>query len=77
MIYRKEAFIIAITEASKQCKKNWDAANLTIIGCRATKEKAKLFHKACKAAGTNANAVLSATVNKFIEEHPVEESPEE
>lgn len=61
--------LIAVSEAKKKANAKWDAANMTILGCKVTKTKAEAFRQACKAAGTNPNAVLLATVNKFLEEH--------
>jgi len=57
-----------VSESKKRSNAKWDAANMTILGCRVTKTKADAFRKACSAAGTNPNAVLLSTVNKFIEE---------
>ena len=64
---------MAVSEAKRRANDKWDAANMTILGCRVTKTKAEQFRQACKAAGTNPNQVLLATVNKFLEEHPEEE----
>ena len=70
-----EVIEIPVSEARKRANYTWDAKNMTNLACRVTKEKAKKFREACKAAGTNSNAVLLATVDKFIAEH--EDSPEE
>lgn len=64
---------MAVSEAKRRANDKWDAANMTILACRVTKKKAEAFRQACKAAGTNPNAVLLETVNKFLEEHPYEE----
>lgn len=64
------------SEAQKRARDKWNKENMTVQICNITKKKKEAFSRACKAAGTNPNAVIVATINKFIEEHPVEESPE-
>ncbi len=66
-----------VSEAKKRANAKWDAANMTILGCRVTKTKAEAFRQACKAANTTPNAVLLATVNKFLEENAIEEAEQE
>lgn len=65
-----------VPESKKKANISWDKKNMTNLACRVTREKAELFHKACKAAGTNSNAVLLETVNRFIAEYSVKDSSE-
>ena len=60
---------MTVSKAKREANKKWDAENMTIVGCRVTKDKAKQFKEACLAAGTNPNAVLLACVNKYIDDH--------
>ena len=57
------------TEMQKKSRNKWDAANMTVLGCKVRKERAEEFKAACKAAGTTPNAVFTAAMNKFMEAH--------
>ena len=57
------------SEKQKGYRNKWDAANMTVLGCKVRKERAEEFKEACKAAGTTPNAVFTAAINKFMEEH--------
>ena len=65
------------SEAQKRARDKWNKDNLTVLTCNVTKKKKEQFKLACQKAGTTQNAVLLAAVNKFLEEYPIEESPEE
>ena len=65
------------TDAQRRARDKWNRDNLTVLTCNVTKKKKEQFKIACQRMGTTQNAVLLAAVNKFLEEHPVEESPEE
>lgn len=60
---------MTVPKSKREANKKWDSANMTIVGCRVTKDKAAQFKAACIAAGTNPNAVLLACVNQFISDH--------
>lgn len=66
-----------ITEAQKRARDKWNKENMAVQVCNISKKKKEAFARACKAVGTSPNAVLVATINKFIEEHPIEESPDD
>lgn len=55
------------TEKQKQYRNKWDAANMTVLGCKIRKDKAERFKAACKEAGTTPNAVFTEAINKFLE----------
>ncbi len=50
------------TEKQKGYRNKWDAANMTVVGCKIRKDKAEAFKAACKAAGTTPNAVFTAAI---------------
>ena len=52
----------------KTRKQKYEAKAYTTIGCRMRREEAEAFSAACKARGTTVNAVLKATVDKFMSE---------
>ena len=54
------------TEKQKQYRNKWDAANMTVLGCKIRKDRAEEFKSACKAAGTTPNAVFTAAINDFM-----------
>lgn len=58
-----------LTEKQKQSRNKWDAANMTVLGCKVRKDKAEAFKAACKRNGTSPNAVFSSAIEKFMEEH--------
>lgn len=58
-----------VSEAKRKANAKWDAANMTIVGCRVTKKKAAVFKAACLKNGTTPNAVLLNTVDSYIAEN--------
>ncbi|RKJ73029.1 hypothetical protein D7X33_20900 [Butyricicoccus sp. 1XD8-22] len=62
------------TEKQKGYRNKWDAANMTVVGCKIRKDKAEAFKAACKAAGTTPNAVFTAAIQEFMKD---KESAEE
>ena len=62
------------TEKQKGYRNKWDAANMTVVGCKIRKDKAEAFKAACKAAGTTPNAVFTAASQEFMKD---KESAEE
>lgn len=56
-----------VRECQKRAKNKWDAANMTVLGCKIRKDKAERFKAACKSAGTTPNAVFTEAINKFLE----------
>ena len=56
-----------VSEAKKRANAKWDAANMTIVGCRVRREKAEEFKSACKDAGTTPNAVFLDAIDNFME----------
>lgn len=58
-----------ITEAKRKANSKWDAANMTVLGCKIRKDKAEQFKAACKSAGTTPNAVFTGAIDEFMNEH--------
>lgn len=55
------------TEKQKQYRNKWDAANMTVLGCKVRKDRAEEFKAACKAAGTTPNAVFNDAIKMFVD----------
>ena len=53
-------------EARKRANKKWDKENMTVIGCKVTKEKAQAFKNACAALGEVPNQILKKTIEDTI-----------
>ncbi len=58
-----------VPESKRKANNKWDAANMTVLGCKIRKDKAERFKAACKQNGTTPNAVFSAAIAKFMAEH--------
>lgn len=58
-----------LTDAKRRANNKYIAANMTVLGCKMRKDKAEQFKAVCKAAGTTPNAVFTAAVDRFIEDH--------
>lgn len=54
------------TEKQKRYRNKWDAANMTVLGCKVRKDRAEAFKSACKTAGTTPNAVFIEAINSFM-----------
>jgi hypothetical protein len=60
---------MAVSEAKKKANNKWDAANMTVLGCKVRRAKAETFKALCKETGTTPNAVFSAAIDAFMKEH--------
>lgn len=66
-----------LTEKQKKSRNKWDAANMTVLGCKVRRDRAEQFKAACKKNGTSPNAIFMAAMEKFMGEHgEVGEDPE-
>ncbi|MBQ9535232.1 MAG: hypothetical protein IJU78_05275 [Clostridia bacterium] len=59
-----------VSEMQKKARNKWDAANMTVLGCKIRKDKAERFKAACMEAGTTVNAVFTAAMDSFLEQSP-------
>lgn len=57
---------MSLTDSKRRANNKWDAANMTVLGCKIRKDKAEEFKAACKAAGTTPNAVFTSAINNFM-----------
>lgn len=60
---------MTISEAKRRADNKWAAKNLTVLGCKARKEKAETFKRLCAENGTTVNAVFTEAMNTFIAKH--------
>lgn len=60
------------TDAQRRASNKYDRAHFTIIAAKVKQETAEQFRSACAAAGTTANAVLTAAISDFLRDHPAE-----
>ena len=60
---------MALSESKRKANNKWDAANMTVLGCKVRRDKAEHFKAACKKNGTSPNAIFMAAMEKFMEEH--------
>ena len=61
---------MATSDAKRKANNKWDAANMTVLGCKVRKDKADQFKAACAAAGTSVNAVFMAAIDDFLSRCP-------
>lgn len=50
----------------RTAQKKWDRENMTVVGCRITKEKAREFKEACAALGLVPNQVIKKAIEETI-----------
>lgn len=64
-----------VTPKKRASNNKWDAANMTILGCKVRKDYADRVRACCEANGDTVNAVLRAALDQYLEQY--EESVEE
>ena len=60
---------MGLSESKRRANNEWDAANMTVLGCKVRRDRAEQFKAACKKNGTSPNAIFMAAMEKFMEEH--------
>ena len=60
---------MGLSESKRRANNKWDAANMTVLGCKVRRDRAEQFKAACKKNGTSPNAIFMAAMEKFMEEH--------
>ena len=60
---------MGLSESKRRAHNKWDAANMTVLGCKVRRDRAEQFKAACKKNGTSPNAIFMAAMEKFMEEH--------
>lgn len=61
--------MMPVSEQQKKARNKWDAANMTVLGCKVRMDKAEKFKAACRDAGTTPNAVFTEAIDSFMDEH--------
>lgn len=59
---------MGLSESKRRANNKWDAANMTVLGCKVRRDRAEQFKAACKKNGTSPNAIFLAAMEKFMEE---------
>ena len=60
---------MGLSESKRRANNKWDAANMTVLGCKVRRDRAEQFKAACKKNGTSPNAIFMAAMEKFMEEY--------
>ena len=60
---------MGLSESKRRANNKWDAANMTVLGCKVRRDRAEQFKAACKKNGTSPNAIFLAALEKFMEEY--------
>ena len=60
---------MGLSESKRRANNKWDAANMTVLGCKVRRDRAEQFKAACKKNGTSPNAIFLAAMEKFMEEY--------
>ena len=58
-----------VTRAKRAYNNKWDAANMTVLGCKVKRDEADAFREACRLVGTSPNAVFKAAIDEFMREN--------
>lgn len=69
MVVKKEQenTTMPVSEAKRKANQKWDAANMTVVGCKVRKDVAEAFKAECKRRGTTVNAVFLQAMREFME----------
>lgn len=64
-----------VTRAKRATNNKWDAANMTVLGCKVRKDLADEFREACKRADTTPNAVFRQAIDDFMRSESLDREP--
>ena len=65
-----------VKESQKQARNKWDAEHMTVVGCKVRRDIAEKFKAATAAENTTPNAVLRDAIDRFLEQHDMQNQPE-
>jgi len=65
-----------VSEARKRANKKWSKENLTVVGCKVTREKAARFKESCAALGVVPYQILLRAVDNTIAEAGIQSDNE-
>lgn len=60
---------MALTDAKRRANNKYLKEHYTTLGCKVRKDVADKFRDACKANRTTPNAIFSAAMKSYIDEH--------
>ena len=58
---------MALTDAKRRANNKWNAANMTVLGCKVRKDEAERFKAECAERGTTVNAVFRSAMEDFMD----------
>lgn len=58
-----------VTPKKRASNNKWDAANMTVLGCKVRKDYADRVRACCETNGDTVNAVLRAALDRYLEQH--------
>lgn len=64
---------MAVSASQKKSRDKWDAANMSVLGCKVKKDQAERFKQHAAKQGTTANNLLKGFVLSSIGENEADE----
>ena len=61
-----------VSEAQKKASAKWNAANMTMLGCKTRKDKAAVFKAECEKAGTTMNKIFTEAMDNFLRDRGID-----
>lgn len=58
-----------VTPKKRKSNNAWDAANMTVLGCKVRKEYADQVRAVCAANGDTVNAILKQALDDYLSAH--------
>lgn len=58
-----------VTPKKRKSNNAWDAANMTVLGCKVRKEYADQVRTVCAANGDTVNAILKQALDDYLSAH--------
>ena len=58
-----------VTQKKRASNNKWDAANMTVLGCKVRRDYADRVRACCETNGDTVNAVLRAALDRYLEQH--------
>lgn len=64
-----------VTQKKRASNNKWDAANMTVLGCKVRRDYAERIKRCCADRGDTINGVIRAALDRYLEQY--EEREEE
>ena len=58
-----------VTQKKRASNNKWDAANMTVLGCKVRRDYADRVRACCETNGDTVNSVLRAALDRYLEQH--------